>query len=156
MMSVSNDSTSTGNGVSLSSTFLDFCVKVRNSDPSILPEPGYPFKIRRYLSEKEHMALADALLENTNVTYLELDTAQYTKSSAEAMAKYVRTSNRLQRIRLGGDYPMVRFRQHEEKLCYFLLAIQEITSLKELRMALPRGGEGPAYPELMVSDSNLS
>jgi hypothetical protein len=35
-----------------SSTFLDFCVKVRTDDTSVLPVPGKPFKIR-HLSEKE-------------------------------------------------------------------------------------------------------
>jgi hypothetical protein len=89
-MSDPNESTSqvasNGDGVPLSSTFLEFCAKVRNNDPSILPPPGEPFRIRD-LSEREHMELADALLENTSVTYLQLDTGKYTKSSAEAMAK---------------------------------------------------------------------
>jgi hypothetical protein len=89
---------STGDGVSLSSTFLEFCAKVRNNDPSVLPKPGEPLRIG-HLSESEHMELADALLENTSVTCLELDTENHTKSSAEAMAKYVRTSKRLRRIR---------------------------------------------------------
>jgi hypothetical protein len=140
-MSVSNDSTSTDDGVPLSSTFLEFCAKVRNNDPSILPEAGRPFKIFHRLSEKEDTELADALLENTNVTYLELGT----KISAEAMAKYVRTSKRLQRIiwnptripGYGGP------QKHEEMLCCFLHALQESTSLKELDMELPRGG-GPS------------
>ena len=92
-----NDSTSTGDGVSLSSTFLEFCANVRTNDPSILPELGKPFKIRR-LSEKEHIELADALLENTNVTYLKLRMEKYTKSSVEAMAKYIQTRKQLQRI----------------------------------------------------------
>jgi hypothetical protein len=90
MMSFFSYTTSTGDGVPLSSTFLDFCAKVRNNDPSILPPPGNPFSIRQ-LSEKEGMELADALLENNSVTYLELNTATYTKTFAEAMAKYVRT-----------------------------------------------------------------
>ena len=70
-MSVLNDSTGAiddGRG-SLSSTFLDFCVKVRNNDPSVLPEPGAPFRIRD-LSEKEGPEVADALLENNSVTCL--------------------------------------------------------------------------------------
>jgi hypothetical protein len=82
----------------LSSTFLYFCVKVRNNDPSIMPEPGQPFAIRD-LREREYIELADALLENNSVTYLELETEKCTKSSVEAMAKYVRTSKCLQRIR---------------------------------------------------------
>jgi hypothetical protein len=97
-MSVSNDSTVLGtveDGTALlSSAFLEFCVKVRNNDPFILPAPGEPLRIRR-LSENEGMELADALLENTNVTYLELEMDNHTKSSAEAMAKYLRTSNSL-------------------------------------------------------------
>jgi hypothetical protein len=76
-MSVSNDSTLAGtvddSTALLSSTFLDFCVKVRTDDTSVLPEPGKPFKIR-HLSEKEDMELADALLENNSVVYLELET----------------------------------------------------------------------------------
>jgi hypothetical protein len=82
----------------LSSSLLEFCDKVRTSDLSILPEPDQPLIIRR-LSEKECMELADALLENTNVTYLELKTDYYTKSSAEAMAKCIRNNKRLQHIR---------------------------------------------------------
>jgi hypothetical protein len=57
-----NDSTGTGDGPLLSSKFLELCAKVRNSDPSVLPEPGQPLRISR-LSEKEVMELADALLE---------------------------------------------------------------------------------------------
>jgi hypothetical protein len=67
------------------STFLDFCDRVRSDDLSILPEPGESFKIR-YLGESKDTELADALLENTNVTYLQLETAKYTESSAEKRA----------------------------------------------------------------------
>jgi hypothetical protein len=130
-MSDPHDSTSTGNGASLSSTFLEFCGKVRNNNPSILPEDGKPFTIRP-LSENEDVELADALLENTSVTFLELKTENYTKRSAEAMAKFVRTSKRLQRIHWQ-KYAMTR----EKMLCLFLPAIQESTSLKELHMRLP-------------------
>jgi Ran GTPase-activating protein (RanGAP) involved in mRNA processing and transport len=146
-MSVSKDSTALSTiadgRASLSSTFLDFCVKVRNNDPSILPElgNGKPFNIR-HLSEKEDIELADALLENTNVTYLEFETEKYTNSSAEAMAKYVRTSKRLQHIRWNGAwYP--QFRHCEEILCCFLPAIQESTSLRELHINFPLIG-GPS------------
>jgi hypothetical protein len=45
----------------------------------------------RHLSEKEDIELVDALRENTCAAYLGLKTEEYTKSSAEAMAKYVRT-----------------------------------------------------------------
>jgi hypothetical protein len=137
----SNDSTSTDDGDS----FLEFCVKVRNNDPSILPTLGEPFKIRP-LSEKEDMEqLANALLENTSVTYLQLRTEKCTKRSAEALAKYVRTSKCLQRIIW---YPTRRIddrasQQREEMLCCFLPAIQESASLKELRLELPCG-DGPS------------
>jgi hypothetical protein len=140
-----NDSTSTSDGVSLSSTFPDFCAVVRNSDPCILPEPGHHFKIHAYLSEREYIELADALLENNNVAYLELETTNYTKSSAEVMAKYLRTSKRLQHIRLDGEYWMLR---HRQEIC-FLPAFQESTSLKELHMKLPRGG-GPSNLALEI------
>jgi hypothetical protein len=136
--------------VSRSSEFLEFCVKVRNNDPSILPELGKPFQIR-YLYEKEDLELADALLENTSVTYLELmDIDTFTKSSAEGMAKYVRTSKRLQRIRwprnLVEDHRYL-LRHREEIFCCFLPAFQENTSLKELDMELPRG-RGPSNQAL--------
>jgi hypothetical protein len=144
-MSVSNDSASTGDDVPLSSTFLEFCAKVRKDDPSILPPVGYPFKIRRLLSAKEHMELADALLENTNVTFLDLETTKYTKSSAEGMAKYVRTSKRLQRIHWNRNVILNdrALQQHEEMLCCVLPAIQESTSLNELQIDLPLIG-GPS------------
>ena len=70
---------------------------MRKDNPSILPKSGQTLTIRQ-LRETEGIELADALLENTNVTYLELETENYTKCSAEAMAKYVRTSKHLQRI----------------------------------------------------------
>ena len=98
-MSVSNDSTvlstAEDSRALLSSAFLEFGVKVRNNDPSILPKLGddEPLSIRR-LSEKDAMEFADAHLENTNVTYLELEMEHHTKCSAEAMAKSVRTSKR--------------------------------------------------------------
>jgi Ran GTPase-activating protein (RanGAP) involved in mRNA processing and transport len=135
-MSVSNDSTLTGaiddGRALLSSTFLEFCVNVRKDDPSVLPQFGKPFMIRR-LSEREHMELADALLENNSVTSLELETDKYTKSSAEAMAKYVRTSKRLQRIRFQPEYGST-YGNREDFLCIFLPAFQESTSLKELHV----------------------
>jgi hypothetical protein len=67
-MSVSTGTIDVG-GALLSSSFLEFCAKERSDDPSILPPPGRPFRIHP-LSEKEHMELADALLENKSVTYL--------------------------------------------------------------------------------------
>jgi hypothetical protein len=73
--------------------FSIFAPKCEN-DPSVLPAAGDPLVFGQS-SEKEHRELADALLENTTVTYLELQTENYTKYSAEAMAKYVRTSKSL-------------------------------------------------------------
>ena len=133
-MSDPNDSTST---VSRSSTFLEFCENVRNNDPSVLPEPGEPLRIAD-LSEKEGMELADALLENTSVTYLELETEsnRYKKLYVQAMAKYVRTSKSLQHISwkggLGGGY-----RENIWILCCFLPAFQESMSLKKLDINFP-------------------
>jgi Ran GTPase-activating protein (RanGAP) involved in mRNA processing and transport len=145
-MSVSNDST----GIStiddgralLSSTFLKFCVKVRINDPSIMPELGTPFRIRG-LSEIEHTELADALLENTSVTYLQLEMKKYTSSSAATMAKYLRTSKHLQRICLKGQFH-AELRHLEEMFCCFLPAIQESKSLKELHVDFRVTGR-PSY-----------
>jgi hypothetical protein len=58
-MSDPNDSTNTDDGVPLSSTFLEFCGKVRNKDRSILPEPGEPIKIR-HMCERQGIKLYDA------------------------------------------------------------------------------------------------
>jgi hypothetical protein len=137
-MSDPNDSASTGDGVPLSSNFLEFCVKVRNNDPSILPEGDEPFNIRD-LSEREGLELADALLENNNVTYLELKTKKYTKSSAEAMAKYMRTSKHLQHILWDRELDAESWHR-EEMFCCFLPAFQESKSLKELGIELPVAG----------------
>jgi hypothetical protein len=73
-MSASNDSTinTIDNDKALSrSEFLEFCAKVRNDDPSALLELGEHFRSNE-LSEKENIELADTLLENTSVTYLEI------------------------------------------------------------------------------------
>jgi Ran GTPase-activating protein (RanGAP) involved in mRNA processing and transport len=140
-MSVSN---------AVSSTFLDFCIKVRNNDPSILPESGEPFKIR-YMREREGKELADALLENISVTYIEIDMNKYTRSAAEAMAKYVRNSKRLQRISwkgvFGGKLIPQDFQHREEMLCCFLPAIQDSVWLEELDMQLLSTG-GPSNQAL--------
>jgi hypothetical protein len=122
----------------LSSPFLEFCAQVRNSDPSILPTPGEPYKIGN-LSEKKDVELANALLKNSNVTYLKLETKKNTKRSGQAMAKYMGTSKRLQRIRwpsiLAIDFTL--YQKCEEVLCCFLPALQESTSLKELQIVFP-------------------
>jgi hypothetical protein len=152
-MSDPYDSASTDDSVSLSSTFFEFCAKVRKDDPSILPVPGQPLRFS-HLSEKEHIEVADALLENTNVTYFKLETGNYTKCSAESMAKYVRTSKRLQRI----HWPRIwttddqELRHRGEMFCRFLPALQESASLKELHMELPLRA-GPS--NLTVFESNL-
>jgi hypothetical protein len=114
------------------------CAKVRSDDPSILPPPGEPLTIHTS-SEKEYMKLADALLKNNSITYLELDTEEHTESSAEEIAEYVRTSKRLRHI-LWHRYARTR-EERAEILCCFLPAIQECTSLKELYMKLPPIGE---------------
>jgi Ran GTPase-activating protein (RanGAP) involved in mRNA processing and transport len=137
-MSVSNNSAGiiSDDIALLSSAFLEFCNKVRTDDPSILPEPDQPLRIRR-LSEKEDIELADAFLENTNVTYLELGTEKYTKSSAEAMATYIRTSKHLQRIHWPSRtmIPDDQELQHREDMLGCLLpAFQENTSLKVLHV----------------------
>jgi hypothetical protein len=87
------------------------------------------------MCEREGIELADALLENINVTDLGLWTTNCTKRSAEAMAKYVRTSKRLQHIRWKGAS-----QQGDDMLCCLLPAIQESTSLKELHMELSSRG----------------
>jgi Ran GTPase-activating protein (RanGAP) involved in mRNA processing and transport len=154
-MSVSNDSTDIrtiddGRPL-LSPTFLEFCDKVRNNDPSILPEAGRPFKIRR-MCEREGIELAGALLENTCVTYLELEMSKYTASSAATMAKYVRTSKHLQRIRI-----LWNGQGCEEILCCFLPAIQESMSLKELHMELRlvNGPSNVAFENMLAHTQSL-
>jgi hypothetical protein len=134
-MSDLNDSASTGGGVPLSATLLDFCAKVRKDDPTVLMYPGEPFRIR-VLSEDEHMELADALLENNSITYLELGTAiKHPRRYIEAMAEYVRTSKCLQRICWHSNSIVADrvLQPCEEMLCYLLPAIQEKTSFKELK-----------------------
>jgi Ran GTPase-activating protein (RanGAP) involved in mRNA processing and transport len=146
-MSVSNDSTvlsTVDDGRALlSSAFLEFCAKVRTSDASILPELGKPFSIRR-LGEREGregVQFADALLKNTNVTYLELRTFKYTNICAEALAKYIRTSKRLERIDWNGEVASgedeQELRHSEEIICCILPALQETTSLKKLDINFP-------------------
>jgi Ran GTPase-activating protein (RanGAP) involved in mRNA processing and transport len=138
--------------------FPEFCAKVRNSDPSILPQPDQPFIIRP-LSEQESIELSSALLENTNVTYLRLQTQRYSKHAAEAMAEYVSTSKRLRRIcwieqDTGRDSQL---QQYEEMLCYFLPAFQLSTSLKELTIHCPRRG-GPsnlAFENMLTHTQSL-
>jgi hypothetical protein len=131
---------------------------VRKDDPSILQELGNPFIIRQ-LSEREDNELADALLENNSVTNLEFETGKCTKSSAEALAKYVRTSKCLQRIRWRRelDIEYQELRQSEEITCCFLSAFQESTSLKELAIdfSLIDGSSNLALENMLTHTQSL-
>jgi hypothetical protein len=154
-MSDLNESTSTSDDDTFLPGFLEFCGMVRKNDPSILPAPGH-FLCIRHLSEKEDVELADALLENDGVEYLELGTAKYTKASAEAMAKYVRTSRCLERIVYNGEFYQL-LPQHEEMLCCLLPATQVSTSLKKLKLKLPpTGGQSYiAFAEMLMYTKTL-
>jgi hypothetical protein len=67
------------------------------------------------------------------------------------MAKYVRTSKRLQHFWWSTDFGVSAAKQ-EEMLCCFLPAIQESTSLKELHMELPiRSGPSNLSFESMLT-----
>jgi hypothetical protein len=128
-MSLSNDNDSTvtiDNGRALlSSTFLELCVKVRNSYPSILPAPGEPFKLRR-MCEREGIELSNALLGNNSATYLHLETVKYMRALQKQWPSSMRTSKCLQRIRLNLDW-MIDDRvlqRREEMLSCFLPAFQ--------------------------------
>jgi Ran GTPase-activating protein (RanGAP) involved in mRNA processing and transport len=134
---------SDANDLPLSPNFLEFCAKVRHNDPSFLPEHGEPLVIRSYLSENEDIELADALQENANVTYLELDTENYhnyTEGSAEAMAKCFRSNKHLHHIFLLAT-GSISDQKCKEIICCFLPAIQESMSLKKLSINLPLIGE---------------
>jgi hypothetical protein len=48
-----HDSTITDDSDSLSPSLIEFCAKVRNNDPAILPELGKPLRIRDDLNEKK-------------------------------------------------------------------------------------------------------
>jgi hypothetical protein len=104
-----------------------------------MPDADRPFSIHS-MCEREGTELSNVLLENTCATYLLLEMEKYTESSAEAMAKYVRASKHLQRIRcnvdLVADHHRLR-RQCPKILCCFLPAIQERSSLKELNINFP-------------------
>jgi hypothetical protein len=146
-MSVSNDFTTTidNDEALFSSKFLEFCAKVRKDDPSILPEVGEHFRMNSLLSEKNVIKLADALLENTSVTHLQLDTEMYTKSSAEAMAKYVRTSKRLQRIRWELPANNHELKHHEEFSVVFYLHFKRVRRSRNFTLASLAGLGRPSW-----------
>jgi hypothetical protein len=103
--------------------------------------------LSRFSTCARDKASNSTMLENNSVTYLLLwTTEKYTKSSAEAMARYMRTSKRLQRIR----WKQIRttddraLQQREEMVCCFHAVIHESTSLKELDIDSPREGDGPS------------
>jgi hypothetical protein len=75
------------------------------------------------------------------------------------MAKYIRTSKCLQRIRWDGEWGAEHrdLRHREEILCCFLSALQESTSLKELHMELPpfRGSSNLAFENMLTHTQSL-
>jgi hypothetical protein len=133
--------------------FSSFCTKVRKDDPSILLDRNSTFRIRPSLGEKESIELAAALLENTSVTDLELVWQTYTKRPAEAMVNYVRTSKHLEHLR----FPESRMTAGRELpiLCYFLNAIQESTSLKELDITFPCVPSSLAFKSMLTNTQSL-
>jgi hypothetical protein len=152
-MSVWNDSAGTidDGRASLSSTFLEFCVKVRNNDPSILPEPGMLINIRG-LGEKEHMELTDALLENTSVTYINVYAEDYTTCSAEAMATYVRTSKCWQHMRIPRISPSFRPRALA-RVAEFPDEIFEVLRSKPILVPSEDTGDKEATTEVPSEDT---
>lgn len=118
---------------SVSSTFLQCCVRLRADDPTVLPRKGAPFVINRKLSERESIELTNALLQNTNIQSISLNVDHYTSKSAETMGKYLRGSKHLQRVRLEGrPFPDVNLQRHKQVFSILLRALQESTSLKEI------------------------
>jgi Ran GTPase-activating protein (RanGAP) involved in mRNA processing and transport len=124
----------------ISSTFLDFCTKLRDDDPTVLPSADMPFRIRCGLSETEHIGLSDALLESRAVKRLELEVLGFTERSAKAIGKYLRSSKHLVSVsfkdgwvptHLLDDFAELRRRQ-PLVLSILLRALRESTSLKEL------------------------
>lgn len=102
--------------------FSTFAPRCETAIFSVLPESGKPFKIRR-ICEREGLELADALLQNTNITYLQFGTATYTKSFlGEAMAKYVRASKRLKRF----GWNLTRSDRVLQQPYYFLLHFKKV------------------------------
>jgi hypothetical protein len=106
----SNAHVDTGGGdSSISSAVRVLCDRLRANDPRVLAHDSFfvPIESHGEYSEGERIQVFQALKENTQVKRIRLWSHGYTKSSAEAAAKYLESSQTLQTIRLrcyGGYY----------------------------------------------------
>jgi hypothetical protein len=125
---------------SLSPTFLSACAKLRANDPSVLPKRNNSFKIRRGLSETEHIVIAKALTHSTAGTSLRLDlhVLNYSGKAAEAMAECIRSSINLHRVYLYLNWNGRSKSQRALQMVFSILlrALLDSTSVEETRLNL--------------------
>jgi Ran GTPase-activating protein (RanGAP) involved in mRNA processing and transport len=144
--------------------------QLRTNDPSLLP--GWLFNHKFVICPSEpdpiRVELAEALTQNTVVRRIMLQPHDYSKLSADAMAKYLMRSKRLLHVDLMGESLCVfEFisrmafgfrgeRGHERALCTFIEAIGQSTSVTHLSLVnLGLGPVSESFENLLTRTENL-
>jgi Ran GTPase-activating protein (RanGAP) involved in mRNA processing and transport len=110
------------------------CAQLRTNDPSVVHEESSEF----FVPDSGSLEIAEALAQNTIVRRIALNTRNYKKLSADAMAKYLAQSKHLLAVKLSLDFSFERAEYpHQQFLSNFIEAIGQSNSIKELRLTCP-------------------
>jgi Ran GTPase-activating protein (RanGAP) involved in mRNA processing and transport len=121
----------------ISSTARELCNQLRVNDGRVLEnDPEYnsvfvPFKYSGEYSEDERIAVFQALKENTSVKCIRLAPHKFTKRSAKAAAKYLKSSKTLQTLHLD-DSPYQNPHERREMISILFRALSRNTSVTKL------------------------
>jgi hypothetical protein len=139
----------------------DIVAQLHTNDPSL--SNHFPV-IRRSVPDRIRIVLAEALIQSTVVRGILLQPLDFSKLSANAMAKYLMQSKHLLKVKLG-DGPRTLFEsmsglpfgsRRKGALCKFLEAISQSTSVKELSLIdLDLGSVSETFENLLTRTKTL-
>jgi hypothetical protein len=157
-------------GGRIASSAARVIAQLRTNDPSIFPgaSSNHQFVICPSVPDPIRVELAEALTQNTVVRCIGLQPHNYSKQSADAMAKYLMRSKRLLYVDLMGESPSVfeyicrmafgfsGERGRKRALCTFIEAIGQSTSVTNLSLVnLGLGHVSESFENLLTRTKNL-
>jgi Leucine-rich repeat (LRR) protein len=114
------------------------CAQLRTNDPSVVPEESSDY-FEPDVPDSRRLEIAEALAKNTIVRRIGLEAKNYTKLSADAMAKYLTDSKHLLAVKLSLDDSLETKDKcpHQQFLSTFIETIGQSNSVKELELTCP-------------------
>jgi hypothetical protein len=114
------------------------CAQLRANDPSVVSEEPSDY-FAPDVPDSGRLEIAEALAQNTIVRRIELLAHNYTKSSADVMAKYLAQNKHLLAVKLS-QYSFFETAEecpYQQFLSTFIEAINQSNSVKELELTCP-------------------